>query len=324
MEKKIASPVEHRFDLIDPDALLAMARVMYEGAKDHAPEGWRTMSVDDILNHALVHIITHLTGRPDGEDHLANAMTRLMMAWAAKERDRRMQKDKDEEDRVLGMEKKKDLGSHLEVLYISYPYADDPEMRTRIVTKIARRVFLHYYSRGLNVLLIVPHLSFAPLFAESTERELGLTMCELAVRLCTRFIIAGDHISNGMEREINVAKERGIPIDHWSDMGEKDEALNEDWPPGGDPALRPAPVTDGKPRVPRYPRHQVQESSLIPESCTSCGRHYHLSGPGKAVGTIMCSDLKPAVGTITEFNTRVTPPPTCPIRGLCTDESEGA
>lgn len=279
--KKIASPVEHRFDLIDPDALLAMAKVMHEGAKDHTPEGWRNMSTDDILNHALIHIILFMTGRDDGEDHLANAMTRLMMAWATKERDSRLKS---------GSPKR---SIDREVIYLSYPYADDPEMRTKVITRVAADVYWGVSREtGDYPVIIVPHLMF-PFLAEDLHRDLILSCCVSLVDLCTRMIVVGKHVSNGMEREINRAKERGIPISDWPDEGAKEKVLNYDregqWPPGSDPALvvqgqgsvssvrEKADVSDAMgevkekmeiptPRVPRYPT-----PSVVPGTCGECG-----------------------------------------------------
>lgn len=78
----LASPVSYRFDLIPPHALMKMAEVMEEGARTgHKDEGWRKMSVDDLLNHAVGHIIKYRQGVDDKEDHLSHAMIRLMMAW---------------------------------------------------------------------------------------------------------------------------------------------------------------------------------------------------------------------------------------------------
>jgi len=73
--------VGYRFDLLPQGALFAAAGVMHEGAeKGYAEGGWRELSTQSHLNHAMGHIVGHLNGDRQ-EDHLSHAIVRLMMAW---------------------------------------------------------------------------------------------------------------------------------------------------------------------------------------------------------------------------------------------------
>lgn len=76
----LASPRPYRFDLIDPNALLRLARVMHDGITSHpGPDTWRKLDVEFHLNRAVTHIQLYRSGNRE-IDHLAHAFTRLMMA----------------------------------------------------------------------------------------------------------------------------------------------------------------------------------------------------------------------------------------------------
>ena len=50
--------VEERFDLVPPDALLAVAKAMGEGAAKYGDENWRGLPMDNIsMNHAVRHVL---------------------------------------------------------------------------------------------------------------------------------------------------------------------------------------------------------------------------------------------------------------------------
>ena len=79
-----------RCDLLPPYAIMAVANVLKEavdkyGAMDDATgmttsaPNWRAIPVNDHLNHAMAHILRHLSG-DKSEDHLEHAATRLLFA----------------------------------------------------------------------------------------------------------------------------------------------------------------------------------------------------------------------------------------------------
>lgn len=73
--------VPYRFDLIDERALFALARILDYGARErgYGEHNWRLISVNQNLNHALVHIFAFLAGDTQ-DDHLEHAFTRVHFA----------------------------------------------------------------------------------------------------------------------------------------------------------------------------------------------------------------------------------------------------
>ncbi len=78
--------------MIDPAELAKaiVTEVLVEGAKTHGGEDWRAEPTDKHLDKGLRHVLTWRLMRdghqkPDGEDHLKNALTRLAMAAVTRE-----------------------------------------------------------------------------------------------------------------------------------------------------------------------------------------------------------------------------------------------
>lgn len=75
------SHVPARFDLVDGKAMFAMAAVLHEGAEKYGANNWRGISIDDHLNHLIMHAYAYLSGdRSDA--HLSHIMCRAMFAQA--------------------------------------------------------------------------------------------------------------------------------------------------------------------------------------------------------------------------------------------------
>jgi hypothetical protein len=78
-------------DLIPPEAMFTMGRVMCEGkAKGYGDGNWRKIGRADHINHALGHLYAYLWERArdplfDGEDHLGHALCRVAMAVSVEE-----------------------------------------------------------------------------------------------------------------------------------------------------------------------------------------------------------------------------------------------
>lgn len=66
-------------ELLPPRAVLAVARVMGEGAEKYERDNWRKISRSDHLRKALTHVFAWLAGDRQ-DDHLEHAATRLLMA----------------------------------------------------------------------------------------------------------------------------------------------------------------------------------------------------------------------------------------------------
>lgn len=68
-----------RFDLIDGRALFEMAKVLHHGAVKYGEDNWRLISVNDHLNHGIMHAYAWLSGdRTD--DHLSHFLCRATFA----------------------------------------------------------------------------------------------------------------------------------------------------------------------------------------------------------------------------------------------------
>jgi hypothetical protein len=73
------SKVPVRFDLIDAKAMFAMAKVLHEGAEKYGEDNWRLISIEDHLNHMIMHAYAYLSGdRTD--DHLSHLLCRATFA----------------------------------------------------------------------------------------------------------------------------------------------------------------------------------------------------------------------------------------------------
>jgi len=75
------SHVPARFDLIDGKAMFAMAAVLHEGAVKYGANNWRGISIDDHLNHLIMHAYAYLAG-DRSDEHLSHIMCRAMFAQA--------------------------------------------------------------------------------------------------------------------------------------------------------------------------------------------------------------------------------------------------
>lgn len=75
------SRVDARFDLIPPYVLQAVAEVLGAGARKYGEDNWKRITTNEHLNHALNHVNLHFLKDKSGEDHLAHAVVRLMMAY---------------------------------------------------------------------------------------------------------------------------------------------------------------------------------------------------------------------------------------------------
>ena len=74
------SPSDGRFDLIPTRAVVAMARVVQEGAAKHGEQNWRGIPSRIHVGRALRHLLEYLAG-DRSENHLSHAFTRIAMAF---------------------------------------------------------------------------------------------------------------------------------------------------------------------------------------------------------------------------------------------------
>lgn len=77
------SHIPVRFDLIDAQAMFAVAGVLHEGAEKYGENNWRLIDIEDHLNHLLTHVYAYLAG-DTSDDHLSHAACRAIFALANK------------------------------------------------------------------------------------------------------------------------------------------------------------------------------------------------------------------------------------------------
>jgi 5'(3')-deoxyribonucleotidase len=71
--------LEARYDLLPPLALQEVAKVLHQGAEKYGPDNWKLLSIQEINNHTLGHLINYETTNGDVDD-LSHAACRALMA----------------------------------------------------------------------------------------------------------------------------------------------------------------------------------------------------------------------------------------------------
>ena len=78
-DKPYDTDLDFRLDLIDPNAILRLGKILKTGADRGYGEGWRGVGPRHHVNHALGHLLLWLAD-DDEDDHLGSAFARIMMA----------------------------------------------------------------------------------------------------------------------------------------------------------------------------------------------------------------------------------------------------
>jgi hypothetical protein len=75
------SKLEYAFELMPPEALKRVAHVLYTGKLKYGANNWQNIpDAKEHLGRAMYHITQAIEGRDHSEDHMANAICRLMFA----------------------------------------------------------------------------------------------------------------------------------------------------------------------------------------------------------------------------------------------------
>ena len=96
----------------------------------------------------------------------------------------------------------------MEIAYICSPYRNNPELNTQNTKRYCRDALRHHF------VPFAPHLHY-PLFLneeDPAQRSLGLKCGLTLLRKCEVLMVYGDHVSEGMEREIAEAERLGKSI----------------------------------------------------------------------------------------------------------------
>jgi hypothetical protein len=73
------SSLPYRCDLLQPHALLHIAKIMQYGAARYGENNWHRITVAEHLNHAITHVLAHLAGDTQ-DDHIGHATWRMLSA----------------------------------------------------------------------------------------------------------------------------------------------------------------------------------------------------------------------------------------------------
>lgn len=100
-----------------------------------------------------------------------------------------------------------------DLVYVCSPLGADSTEGVRANMEKARQ-YMKIVSEKYNCRAIAPH-AILPMFLNDSipeERELGLKFGLDLIRICKKVVVCGNVISNGMKKEIELAKRLGIDI----------------------------------------------------------------------------------------------------------------
>ena len=103
------------------------------------------------------------------------------------------------------------------LVYICSPYAGDVDKNVKAARSYSR------FAVDKGFIPIAPHLLF-PQFLDDTaprERQLGLHFGNVLMRKCSEVWVFGEHISAGMESEIERAKQKNYTIRYFTENCEE-------------------------------------------------------------------------------------------------------
>lgn len=101
----------------------------------------------------------------------------------------------------------------MKLIYVASPYAGDIDKNTEFARKACRHVMNEGHA------FFAPHLLYPQLLNDANpyERQAGLDMGLAVLKKCDELWVCGDRISSGMQAEIDLAKQLGIPIRYVSE-----------------------------------------------------------------------------------------------------------
>jgi len=96
----------------------------------------------------------------------------------------------------------------MKLIYVASPYAGDIENNVKFAKRACRYVIEQGHA------FFAPHLLYPQILDDNNpaERETGLKLGHHMLERCDEMWVFGDRISSGMEAEIELAKQLGIPI----------------------------------------------------------------------------------------------------------------
>jgi hypothetical protein len=101
----------------------------------------------------------------------------------------------------------------MKLIYVASPYAGDVEKNIAFAKRACRYVMEQGHA------FFAPHLLYPQILDDTdpAERKTGLKLGLRILEICDELWVCGDRISTGMEAEIELAKQLGIPIRYVSE-----------------------------------------------------------------------------------------------------------
>ncbi len=101
----------------------------------------------------------------------------------------------------------------MKLIYVASPYAGDVEKNIAFAKLACRYVMEQRHA------FFAPHLLYPQILDDTdpAERKTGLKFGLRILEICDELWVCGDRISTGMEAEIELAKQLGIPIRYVSE-----------------------------------------------------------------------------------------------------------
>ena len=120
-------------------------------------------------------------------------------------------------DAIVNVLKEQRKRPYMPKVFISSPFAGDVQRNI----KNARRYCAFAVRSGY--IPFAPHLFYPQFLSDGNteQRELGLFMGMVFLDSCKEVWVFGERISSGMQREIDRAEKRGIPIRFYNDQCEE-------------------------------------------------------------------------------------------------------
>lgn len=101
----------------------------------------------------------------------------------------------------------------MKLIYVASPYAGDVEKNIAFAKRACRYVMEQGHA------FFAPHLLYPQILDDTDpeERKAGMKFGIRILEICDELWVCGDRISTGMEMEIELAKQLGIPIRYVSE-----------------------------------------------------------------------------------------------------------
>ena len=121
---------------------------------------------------------------------------------------------------IKAMEQNEKKNMFRPIVYICSPFAGDMDGNTDKARRYSR------FAVDKGAIPIAPHLLLPQFMSEKTERELAMFMNMVLLSKCLELWVFGSLVSEGMQAEIDKAKQRNMIIRYFTEELEETDATN--------------------------------------------------------------------------------------------------